>query len=203
MFFLHYLFIYLCPQLVSWVVIYFSMFSCFSCENNLLSCSLFLFSLHTRSTVCLCVFVCLPGCLSSSLSVCEMFLFIHCNIHLNIFIFNNFVCLFLVCPCDTFVRSFLESLIHTFQCEKPRNPSRSCKPFGFHGRLYHVQWASKKGNLYFALFFALIGQPPLLYYSKTNSLVHDKFSVELKQQPERWSCWYTLDQCSDLIGFTN
>ena len=22
-------------------------------------------------------------------------------------------------------------------------------------------------------------------------------------KPERWSCWYTLDQCSDLIGFTN
>ena len=25
----------------------------------------------------------------------------------------------------------------------------------------------------------------------------------LSKQPERWSCWYTLDQYSDLIGFTN
>ena len=30
-----------------------------------------------------------------------------------------------------------------------------------------------------------------------------KFIKMFKQQPERWTCWYTLDECSDLIGFTN
>ena len=30
------------------------------------------------------------------------------------------------------------------------------------------------------------------------------FSLKcISKGPERWSCWYTLDQYSDLIGFTN
>ena len=147
--------------IVIYLVIYFSIFLLF-CENNLLSCGLVLFSLHTRLTVCLCVFLWLPIFLPVCLFVKFFIYFLQYSFkYFYIYLF----CLFLVYPyifshirsLDNllllFVCLFLESLIHTFQCEKPRNPSRSCKPFGFHGRLHHVQWASKKGKLYFALLF--------------------------------------------------
>ena len=39
----------------------------------------------------------------------------------------------------------------------------------------------RKVNFTLPCYFTGDGQPPLLHYSKTNSLVHDKFSVELDQ----------------------
>ena len=129
--------------LVTPIVIY--LFFYFSCFFARIICCLVVWFYSACIHVWLSVSVCLYDCLSFLQSVyLWIFLFTFCNIHLNIlYSFVYFVCLFLVYPYIfshvrslnnlllLFVRLFLESLIHTFQCEKLRNPSRSCKPFGF------------------------------------------------------------------------
>ena len=145
------------------IVIYLFIFL-FSCSFARIICCLVVWFYSACIHVWLSVSVCFYDCPSFLQSVYLLnFLFTFCNIHLNIlYLFILFISCFPymfshIRSLDNlvllFVCLFLEWLIHTFQCEKPRNPSRSCKPFGFHGRLHHVQWASQKGKLYFALLF--------------------------------------------------